>query len=85
MKIRQLLEDVLEGHRLNEAEALMLLNTQGREIWDIAAAADQMREQKIGDTVTYVRNQNINVTNNCVNSCGFCAFSRKSGDDDLFI
>jgi FO synthase subunit 2 len=84
LKIQKLLEDVLGGHRLNETEALMLLNTQGREIWDIAAAADQMREQKIGDIITYVRNQNINVTNNCVNSCGFCGFSRKSGDDDLF-
>jgi len=82
--VRNLLEDVLGGHRLTEAEALLLFTAKGRDVWDIAAAADQMREQTTGDPVTYVRNQNINVTNNCVNSCGFCGFSRKPGDDDLF-
>ena len=84
MTIRNLLEDVIEGHRLTEAEACMLFTAKGRDIWDIAVAADQMRKQKTGDTITYVQNQNINVTNNCVNSCGFCGFSRKPGDDDLF-
>lgn len=84
MTTQKILRDVLEGHRLTEPEALLLLTATGREIWEIAAAADQMREQKTGDTVTYVRNQNINVTNNCINSCGFCGFSRKPGDDDLF-
>ena len=33
----------------------------------IAAAADEMREERAGPAVTYVRNQNINVTNLCVN------------------
>ena len=84
MTIRNLLEDVLGGHRLSEAETLLLLTAQGRDIWDIVDTADQMREQKTGDTITYVQNQNINVTNNCVNSCGFCGFSRKPGDEDLF-
>ncbi len=79
-----LLDDVLNGHRLTEAEALTLLKTKGREIWTVAAAADEMREQKNGDFVTFVRNQNLNITNNCVNSCGFCSFSRKPGAKDLF-
>ncbi|HQP72138.1 MAG TPA: 5-amino-6-(D-ribitylamino)uracil--L-tyrosine 4-hydroxyphenyl transferase CofH, partial [Methanoculleus sp.] len=43
-----------------------------------------LRERKVGDIVTYVRNQNINVTNLCVNACGFCGFSRKPGDPDSF-
>ncbi|HOS68249.1 MAG TPA: 5-amino-6-(D-ribitylamino)uracil--L-tyrosine 4-hydroxyphenyl transferase CofH, partial [Methanoculleus sp.] len=30
------------------------------------------------------RNQNINVTNLCVNACGFCGFSRKPGDPDVY-
>jgi FO synthase subunit 2 len=38
-----------------------------------------------GDAVTYVRNQNINVTNLCVNACGFCGFSRKEGDPDAYF
>jgi FO synthase subunit 2 len=44
-----------------------------------------MRERRVGDAVTYVRNQNINVTNLCVNACGFCGFSKKPGDDGIYF
>jgi len=80
-----MLDDVLAGHRLTEAEAVRLLSTRDRGVWEIAAAADELRERKVGDVVTYVRNQNINVTNLCVNACGFCGFSRKPGDADIFF
>jgi len=84
-QLRQVLGDVLAGHRLTEEEAVRLLSTRDRGVWEIAAAADELRERKVGDVVTYVRNQNINVTNLCVNACGFCGFSRKPGDADLFF
>ncbi len=83
--LRQVLKDVLAGHRLTEEEAVRLLSTRDRGVWEIAAAADELRERNVGDVVTYVRNQNINVTNLCVNACGFCGFSRKPGDADLFF
>ncbi len=83
--LRQVLKDVLAGHRLTEEEAVRLLSTRDRGVWEIAAAADELRESKVGDVVTYVRNQNINVTNLCVNACGFCGFSRKPGDADTFF
>ncbi|BBL67058.1 5-amino-6-(D-ribitylamino)uracil--L-tyrosine 4-hydroxyphenyl transferase CofH [Methanoculleus chikugoensis] len=83
--LHTLLDDTLAGHRLTEEEAVRLLSTRGREVWAIAAAADELRARRVGDTVTYVRNQNINVTNLCVNACGFCGFSRKSGDADAFF
>jgi len=63
---------VLAGHRLTEEEAVRLLMIRDRGVLDIAAAADEIRERMVGETVTYVRNQNINVTNLCVNACGFC-------------
>ena len=44
-----------------------------------------MREQRAGNAVTYVRNQNINVTNLCVNACGFCGFSKKPGDEGVYF
>ena len=83
--LRHLLDDVLTGHRLTEEEAVRLFETRDRGVWDIAAAADTLRERAAGDLVTYVRNQNINVTNLCVNACGFCGFSRKPGDPDIFF
>ncbi len=43
-----------------------------------------MRENRVGDAVTFVQNQNVNVTNICINKCGFCGFSRKPGDEDAY-
>jgi 5-amino-6-(D-ribitylamino)uracil---L-tyrosine 4-hydroxyphenyl transferase len=83
--IRVLLRDVAGGHRLTEGEALRLMGTTGRDIWTIAECADRLREERVGEAVTYVRNQNLNVTNICVNSCGFCGFSRKKGDPDAYF
>ncbi|WAI02207.1 5-amino-6-(D-ribitylamino)uracil--L-tyrosine 4-hydroxyphenyl transferase CofH [Methanogenium organophilum] len=82
--IGTILDDVIEGHRLTEAEALNLLTAKGRDVFEIAAAADIIRERKNGDIITYVRNQNLNFTNNCINSCGFCSFCRKTGQPDTF-
>jgi FO synthase subunit 2 len=84
-RIRQLLEDVLAGHRLSEEEALDLMKARGREIWQITAAADRMREEKVGDAVTYVRNQNLHVTNICKNICGFCGFGKPKGAAGTYL
>jgi FO synthase subunit 2 len=84
-KLRILLDDVKNGYRLSEEEALDLFHIRNRQVWDIAATADEVREQRVGNAVTYVRNQNINVTNLCVNACGFCGFSKKPGDDGIYF
>jgi len=83
--LRILLDDVKNGYRLSEEEALDLFHIRNRQVWDIAATADEVREQRVGNDVTYVRNQNINVTNLCVNACGFCGFSKKPGDDGIYF
>jgi FO synthase subunit 2 len=82
--LRILLDDVKNGHRLSEEEAVALFHIRDRQVWDIAKSADDVREDRVGNDVTYVRNQNINVTNLCVNSCGFCGFSKKPGDDGIY-
>jgi 5-amino-6-(D-ribitylamino)uracil---L-tyrosine 4-hydroxyphenyl transferase len=79
-----LLSDVLGGYRLTEGEAARLLTTPGRDVWKITAAADEMRERRAGDVVTYVRNQNLHVTNICKNLCGFCGFGRKTTDPGAY-
>lgn len=82
--LSSILETVRAGERLTAKDALTLMKTRGGQIWDIAAAADEAREQAVGQVVTYVRNQNVNVTNVCINACGFCGFSRKAGDPDAY-
>lgn len=79
-----LLADVVGGHRLSCRDALLLLQAQDRKVWKIASAADELREERAGDAITYVKNQNINVTNLCINACGFCGFSKKPGDVGVY-
>ena len=80
-----MLSDAAGGHRISKADALALFTTRGRDLWKIVAAADEKRENVAGNAVTYVRNQNINVTNLCVNACGFCGFSKKPGDEGIYF
>jgi len=83
--LRTVLSDAAGGHRISEQDALALFGTRGRDLWKIVAAADEKRENIVGDAVTYVRNQNINVTNLCVNACGFCGYSKKPGDEGIYF
>ena len=47
-------------------------------------AADALRAEIAGDTVTYVVNRNLNVSNHCVKHCSFCAFRRDAGDQGAY-
>jgi FO synthase len=51
-------------------------------IEEMRAAADELRRELAGDTVTFVVNRNINVSNICIVGCAFCGFgqSRRSPD-----
>jgi FO synthase subunit 2 len=50
----------------------------------IRTAADGLRSQLVGDTITYVINRNLNFTNICEQHCSFCAFRRDEGTDGAF-
>ncbi|QSZ67473.1 7,8-didemethyl-8-hydroxy-5-deazariboflavin synthase subunit CofH [Methanofollis aquaemaris] len=84
-EIRVLLSDTLAGHRMTEEEALSLLTVRDRRVWEIAAAADGARQERAGETVTYVRNQNLHITNICKNLCGFCGFGRKAAAPGAYL
>ncbi|CAN5287411.1 hypothetical protein BH18ACT5_BH18ACT5_18790 [soil metagenome] len=74
--VRPILERSLEGTRPTTTEIEQLFGARGRQVEAIAWTADQLRQQRVGDTVTYVINRNINYTNQCYFRCGFCAFSK---------
>jgi len=48
------------------------------------AVADQLRQQTVGDAITYVVNRNINFTNVCFVGCSFCGFGRGPGAADAY-
>ena len=50
----------------------------------VAALADSLRRDAVGDDVTYVVNRNINFTNICYTGCRFCAFAQRKGDADAY-
>lgn len=45
---------------------------------ELQPAADRLRQELVGDTVTYVVNRNVNISNVCVGTCKFCGFRRGS-------
>ncbi|MEC9369328.1 MAG: 7,8-didemethyl-8-hydroxy-5-deazariboflavin synthase CofG, partial [Pseudomonadota bacterium] len=73
--IARRLERILSGTVLEE-DTVQLFRTRGAEQDAVVAAADDLRRARIGDTVTYVVNRNINYTNICTYGCRFCAFSK---------
>ncbi len=69
---------------LTDAEYLALATADGANLEAVAALADQLRRDTVGDDVTYVVNRNINFTNICYTGCRFCAFAQRKGDADAF-
>jgi FO synthase len=72
-----------EGAALTRDDLIALFSERRPEaIEDMRAAADELRDELAGDTVTFVVNRNINVSNICTVGCAFCGFgqSRRSPD-----
>jgi FO synthase len=76
-------ERARDGHALTADQLTALFAEQRPQvIEDMRSAADELRRRLAGDTVTFVVNRNINVSNVCVVGCAFCGFgqSRRSPD-----
>ncbi len=82
-RTRALLEAACAGRAMSEADIVHLFSVEGRDLDEVTGAADRLRRDVVGDTVTYVVNRNINYTNICKYHCGFCAFSKGRGAADL--
>ena len=76
--IRSALDKIFEtkdGAHLSREECLLLANATGNDLFGTVVAANEVRRQLVGDTVTYVVTRNINFTNVCIVGCKFCAFA----------
>jgi len=74
--VGEVLDGVLAGETVDVDEIVTLLRARGPDVLEVAAVADQLRAETVGDAVTFVRNRNINYTNVCTFKCKFCAFSK---------
>ncbi|MEU6603782.1 bifunctional FO biosynthesis protein CofGH [Streptomyces shenzhenensis] len=70
---------------LSTDHAITLMTAQeGPALDAVTILADQLRQDAVGDVVTYVVNRNINFTNICYTGCRFCAFAQRKTDADAY-
>jgi FO synthase len=69
-----------------DAEELtgLFAETRAEAIEDMRAAADALRAELAGETVTFVVNRNLNVSNICIVGCAFCGFGQGKRSPDAY-
>jgi FO synthase len=79
------IERAREGLALTPEELTALFaERRPAVIEDMRAAADELRARLAGDTVTFVVNRNINVSNVCIVGCAFCGFGQSKRSPDAY-
>jgi FO synthase len=81
--LQDILDRATSGATLGEADIVRLFAARGDAFAAVCEAADRLRRQVSGDTVTYVVTRNINYTNICYFRCQFCAFSKGKLSENL--
>ncbi len=74
--LQRILAQARDGREPTAADIVRLFAARGEELAAVCTAADRLRAEVSGDTVSYVVNRNINYTNICYFRCRFCAFSK---------
>ncbi|KZX14591.1 5-amino-6-(D-ribitylamino)uracil--L-tyrosine 4-hydroxyphenyl transferase CofH [Methanobrevibacter filiformis] len=83
-KTKGILENSLDNP-ISKEDALYLMKLKGRDITALLITADLKREMVVKDNVTFINNWNINFTNICSGTCGFCAFKKDPNDDEAYF
>jgi len=78
-QISRTLEQCVDGEPVEELEIARMLMADGADYQAVIGAADNLRRSLCGESVSFVINCNINYTNICTFSCGFCAFAKGRG------
>ncbi|MGZ7119390.1 MAG: 5-amino-6-(D-ribitylamino)uracil--L-tyrosine 4-hydroxyphenyl transferase CofH [Methanobacterium sp.] len=83
-EINEILEKAM-NHSISAQEAEKLMYTKGKEFQALILAADILREKLVGDEITFIQNWNINFTDICTGTCGFCAFKKNSNEEGTYF
>ena len=79
MAVAEILERALDGERIDDDDAVALL--ESRDLVAVGRAANELRARRTDpERITFIVDRNINYTNICVTDCDFCAFYRSPGD-----
>lgn len=83
-KINRLLNKALDFEFLSPDEGLLLFYEAS--LPELMLYADALRKKlHPGNTVSYIIDRNINLTNVCFSNCLFCNFCRKKKDADAYV
>lgn len=83
-KVESILKKALDGHRINEEEALELFDCTDMTLLGNVASRITRKIKKNRD-ITYIVDRNVNYSNVCITDCTFCAFYRKERDEDSYV
>lgn len=83
--VADILNRALDEKVLSMKDAIELFECNDLELDMLTSVADELRKRRVGDTVTYVVNRNVNFTNVCIKRCGFCAFSRGFREEEGYF
>ena len=64
------------GYEFDARELVTLFHARGGDYNAVVDLADSVRQDLVGEAVSFVINRNINYTNVCTFKCRFCAFSK---------
>jgi 7,8-didemethyl-8-hydroxy-5-deazariboflavin synthase CofG subunit len=78
--ISAIVERALDGGRLDELDALALIECPDEQLSVMLEAAAAMRDRAKGRDVTYSRKVFLPVTNLCRDRCTYCTFRKDPGD-----
>ena len=83
--VAEILNGALSEKTVSAKDGLELFRATGTDFHLVGLVADELRKRRVGDTVSYVVNRNINFTNVCIKQCGFCAFSRDFREEEGYL
>ncbi len=81
--IGTVVEKAVSKEPLTQDDGKALFETS--DLLTLGMAADRLRKNACGDTVTFVIDRNVNYTNICTSGCKFCAFYRKKNAADAYV
>ena len=83
--IAALVASAHRGDRLSEDQlAQLFTEVRPEAVEDMRQAADSLRTELAGDTVTFVVNRNLNISNVCQVGCAFCGFGKSLRSPDAY-
>ncbi len=75
-----ILARALAGERLDESDAIALIECADGDLPRVMAAAAEMRDRAKGRDVTFSPKVFLPITNLCRDRCGYCTFRKDPGD-----